>query len=356
MLEVLDPEQNATFRDNYLNVDFDLSNVLFIATSNVTENIPAALRDRMEMINISGYTQNDKVLISRAHLIDRQIENNGIDKNQIEFTDEGLFYLITHHTREAGLRNLEREIGSLCRKVAKNVVYGHKEKVIMTPEKITELLGAPRFIKEESLKESQIGVVTGLAWTQAGGEILYIEALKMTGNGQLKLTGQLGDVMKESALAAMSYAKAHHHELDIPEKWFTENDVHVHIPAGAIPKDGPSAGITMSTALISLMTGTPVRKDIAMTGEVTLTGRVLPVGGIKEKVLAALNHEIYTVILPMANQKDIADVPEIFKKKMKFIFVENVDEVLALALENNGKPRKSKKGKKKTNPSTAEAA
>ncbi|MEK7357474.1 MAG: endopeptidase La, partial [Bdellovibrionota bacterium] len=287
MLEVLDPEQNHSFRDNYLNVDFDLSNALFIATANVVENIPAALRDRMELIHISGYTENDKLLITKKHIVSRQIENNGVNPSEIEFTDEGLKYLIAHYTREAGLRNLEREVGSLCRKVAKLKVMGHKEKVIITGEKVAEFLGAPKFLRDEKLKENQIGVSTGLAWTQAGGEVLYVEALKMKGKGGLVLTGQMGDVMKESATAAMSYARANAKDFGIDEDWCDNNTVHVHLPAGAIPKDGPSAGITMATALISLMTDTPVRADIAMTGEVTLQGRVLPVGGIKEKVLAA---------------------------------------------------------------------
>ncbi len=359
MLEVLDPEQNATFRDNYLNVDFDLSNVLFIATANVYENIPAALRDRMETLQISGYTENDKLLITKKHLIDRQIESNGITPSQIEFTDEGLNYLISHYTREAGLRNLEREVGSVCRKVAKRFVFGNKEKVIVTAEKVVELLGAPRYLRDEKLKENQIGVVTGLAWTQAGGEVLYVESLKMKGKGGLTLTGQLGDVMKESARAAMSYARAHSEELGIDANWFDEYEVHIHLPAGAIPKDGPSAGVTMATALTSVMTSTPVRKDIAMTGEITLSGRVLPVGGIKEKALAALTHGVTTIIMPMANQKDVAEIPKEFKDKMHFIFVENLDEVFALVFDTKNQKKKvqtAKPGKKAKLPSAASAA
>ena len=342
MLEVLDPEQNSTFRDNYLNVDFDLSNVLFIATANVFSDIPPALRDRMETIDISGYTESDKLLITKKHLIDRQIENNGLKPENVIFTDDGIKYLISHHTREAGLRNLEREVGSVVRKVAKDFVTGiHKgdDQVTINAEKVADLLGAPKFIRDEKLKENQVGVVTGLAWTQAGGEILYIEALKMKGTGKMNLTGKLGDVMKESASAALSYARAHSEELGIEDHWLDVNDIHIHIPAGAIPKDGPSAGVTMATALTSLMTGTPVRKDIAMTGEVTLTGRVLPVGGIREKCLAALNHGITTVILPFANQKDLSDIPDEFKNKMKFIFVENLDEVFALALDKSWSKR-----------------
>lgn len=356
MLEVLDPEQNSTFRDNYLNVDFDLSNVLFIATANVYEDIPPALRDRMETLSISGYTEADKLLIAKKHLIPRQIESNGITSQQIEFTDDGLKYLISHYTREAGLRNLEREVGSLCRKVAKKFVFGDNKKVVVTPESVADLLGAPKFLKEERLTENQVGITTGLAWTQAGGEVLFVESLKMKGKGGLTLTGQLGDVMKESAKAAMSYARAHSAELGIEDDWFENNEVHVHLPAGAIPKDGPSAGVTIATSLTSLMTGVPVRRDIAMTGEITLAGRVLPVGGIKEKALAALLHGINTVIVPLANQKDVSDIPKEFKEKMSFVFVENLDEVFALAFDKKFARKKappSKAGKKGKLPAAA---
>ncbi len=342
MLEALDPEQNATFRDNYLNVDFDLSNVLFIATANVIENIPAALRDRMELLQISGYTENDKVLITKKHLIDRQVEANGLKPSNVKFTDEGIEYLISHYTREAGLRNLEREVGSICRKIAKQVVMGEATFVEVTAQNVPELLGPPRFLRDSKLDDSQVGVVTGLAWTQAGGEVLYVEALKYKGKGGLVLTGQLGDVMKESAHAAMAYARAHTEELGIPADFFEKWDIHVHLPAGAIPKDGPSAGITMTTALLSLMTDMPVRHDIAMTGEVTLQGRVLPVGGIREKCLAALTQGIREIIIPLANQKDLSDIPAEFKDKMNFICVENVDEVFAVAFD------KAAKGKTKT--------
>jgi ATP-dependent Lon protease len=359
MLEVLDPEQNSTFRDNYLNVDFDLSNVLFIATANVVENIPAALRDRMEMISIPGYTENDKLLITKKHLINRQIEANGITSENIKFTDDGIKFLIAGYTREAGLRNLEREVGSVCRKVAKRVVMNEASFVEINPTTVPELLGPPRFMREEKLLESNIGVVQGLAWTQAGGEVLLIEALKMKGKGGLLLTGQLGDVMKESAHAAMSYAKAHMDELGIPTEFFEKFDVHVHLPAGAIPKDGPSAGITLTTALVSLMTGTAVRSDIAMTGEVTLQGRVLPVGGIREKCLAALNLGITNIIIPLANAKDLEDIPVVFKEKINFILAENLDEVFAVAFEKSerfsNKKTNSKKQDKKTKSPTAAA-
>lgn len=358
MLEVLDPEQNSTFRDNYLNVDFDLSNVLFIATANVVENIPPALRDRMEMIAIPGYTENDKLLISKKHLIDRQIEANGITHENIKFTDDGIKFLISGYTREAGLRNLEREIGSVCRKVAKQVVLKEAAFVEITPQKVAALMGPPRFMRDDKMLESHVGIVQGLAWTQAGGEVLLIEALKMKGKGGLMLTGQLGDVMKESAHAAMSYAKAHMDELGISHDYFEKYDTHIHLPAGAIPKDGPSAGITMTTALVSLLTDTPVRSDIAMTGEVTLQGRVLPVGGIREKCLAALNLGITNIIIPMANAKDIEDIPEIFKEKINFILAENLDEVFAVAFEKSdrfGKKPGQKKSEKKGKSTSAAA-
>lgn len=347
MLEVLDPEQNASFRDNYLNVDFDLSNVLFIATANVLENIPPALRDRMEILNIPGYTENDKLLITKKHLIKRQIEANGISEENISFTDEGIKYLIAGYTREAGLRNLEREVGSVCRKVAKMVVMEETNFVEVNATTVPELLGPPRFQRDDKFHDSQVGVVQGLAWTQAGGEVLTIEALKMKGKGHLTLTGQLGDVMKESAHAAMSYARAHQEELGIPEDFFDKYDVHVHLPAGAIPKDGPSAGITLTTALVSLMTGTPVRHDIAMTGEVTLQGRVLPVGGIREKCLAALNLGITNIIIPMACAKDLADIPKVFKDKINFILAENLDEVFAVVFDKSAKGLEKKTAPKK---------
>jgi len=283
-------------------------------------------------------------------LIKGQVKINGLKEDQISFTDEGLMYLISHYTREAGLRNLKRVIGSVCRKVAKNIVMGTATKYKITKETVTELLGAPHFLKEEALKENQVGITTGLAWTQAGGQILYVEAIKMKGKGGLILTGQLGDVMKESARAAMSYAKSNAESLGIDHEWFNENEIHIHLPAGAIPKDGPSAGVTMSTSLISLMTNTPIRKDVCMTGEVTLTGRVLPVGGIKEKVLAALSHGIKTVIVPISNKKDVDEIPDHFKTDMKFVFVENIDEVIAVAFEKTNKTKKSsgdKKGSKK---------
>jgi len=331
MLEVLDPQQNQNFKDNFINADFDLSNVLFIATANVLGNIPAALRDRMEIISIPGYTQNDKLLISRRHIIDKQIENNGLTHENIEFTDDGLKALIVGYTREAGLRTLDRQIGSVCRKVARLVVQGDESKKIINAKAVSDLMGPPDFIKEEKLDNEHFGVATGLAWTQVGGEILYIESLSTPGKGLLKLTGQLGDVMKESAAAAVTYIKANADELGIDADWFEKNDVHIHMPAGAIPKDGPSAGVTLTTTLVSLIKKEPIRMDIAMTGEVTLTGRVLPVGGIREKALAALNHGITNVIIPFQNRKDIEDIPQEFKNKLNFILVRNVKEVLSEA-------------------------
>lgn len=333
MLEVLDPEQNSTFRDHYLNVDFDLSKVMFLATANVLENVPQALRDRMEVINLSGYTEEDKLIISKKHLIERQIEANGIQIKDLDFTDSGLRHIIAGYTREAGLRNLEREIGSICRKIAKDVVLGRKDKRVVDEKAVEDLLGPVRFQREEELGENKVGVATGLAWTQFGGEVLYVEALKMPGKGELVLTGQLGDVMKESARAALSYARAHAPDLSIAAEWSDLNQLHVHIPAGAIPKDGPSAGITLATAIISLMTNTPVRSDVAMTGEVTLTGKVLPIGGLKEKALAALRHGVKDVIIPEGNTKDLVDIPEEFRKKLNFIPVKFLEDVLEVALE-----------------------
>lgn len=347
MLEVLDPEQNSAFRDNYLNVDFDLSSVLFIATANVIENIPVALKDRMELITISGYTEEEKLEIAKRHLVSKQLENNGVTEKQVHFTTESLKYLAAHYTREAGLRNLEREVGSLCRKAAKQIVMNEATEIHMTPDQIVKYLGAPRYLKEDRLKEDTIGVSTGLAWTQVGGEVLYVEALSMKGKGGVTLTGQMGDVMKESATAALSYSRAHCEELGIDSNWFEENNLHIHMPAGGIPKDGPSAGITMTTAIVSMITKNPVRKDIAMTGEVTLTGRVLPIGGLKEKILAALAHGVKNVIVPFANKKDVDEVPEEISSQMKFFFVEHLDEVLQLALKNKFSVRKKKSHLKK---------
>ena len=341
LLEVLDPEQNHTFRDHYLNVNFDLSKVMFLATANVLENIPRVLRDRMEVINLSGYTEQEKLLISKKHLIKKQLKAHGIDKmRNIEFTDSGVQTLISDYTREAGLRNLEREIESICRKIATKIVKGEKnKKYVIKTSNIEKFLGPAKFIRDDMESEDRIGVATGLAWTPVGGEILYIEALKMKGKSKITLTGQLGDVMKESAQAALAYTRANAKALGISDKWFEDYEIHVHLPAGAIAKDGPSAGITIATAIISLITETSIKSDIAMTGEMTLTGRILPIGGLKDKVLAALRHGSKSVIIPFQNKKDLIDIPKELRQKITFIPVKHIDEVLAVALERKAKPK-----------------
>lgn len=331
MLEVLDPEQNCTFRDNYLNLNFDLSKVMFIATANVLEQIPGPLRDRMEVINLAGYTQEEKVQISKKYLIPKQMDEHGITDDHIEFHDEGVESVITGYTREAGLRNLERQVGALCRKVAKKIASGHHGKTHIFSNTVEELLGPPVYSREDSNEYDEVGVATGLAWTAAGGEILHIEATKMKGRG-ITLTGQLGEVMKESAHAALGFIRSHAAELGIDDKFFEENEIHIHLPAGAIPKDGPSAGITLATVITSLLTNSYISKDIAMTGEITLTGKVLPVGGIKEKALAAMRAGIETIIIPWKNQKDLLEIPAQYRKKINFIPVKNIQEVLSIAL------------------------
>jgi ATP-dependent Lon protease len=341
MLEVLDPEQNSAFRDHYINLDFDLSNVMFLATANVLDTIPQALRDRMEIIQLSGYSEEEKLIIARKYLVRKQVDENGISEKHIEFKDEGLKKIIASYTREAGLRSLEREIGSVCRKVAREVAQGSNEKWVINSKSVEKLLGPPKYLREDELDKNEIGVATGLAWTQFGGEILYIEASKMKGKGGLTLTGQLGDVMKESATAALSYLRAHAGELGINEAVFSECDIHIHLPAGAIPKDGPSAGITLATAMISLLTNNPIRKDVAMTGEVTLLGKVLPIGGLKEKSLAAMRQGVKDVIIPYRNLKDLEEIPEEFRKKLNFIPVKTLNEVLQVALERKVAPLKS---------------
>lgn len=331
LLEVLDPEQNKEFRDHYLNVPFDLSNVMFIATSNVLENIPGPLRDRMEVINLSGYTREEKVEISKRYIIPKQMGENGITEDHIEFTEEGVQSVIEHYTSEAGLRNLERRIGALCRKVAMKIAKGDVGKTHIVKDTVTKYLGPPVFTREEHMKHDEVGVCTGLAWTAHGGEVLYIESTLMKGKG-LTLTGQLGDVMKESAQTSIGYIRSRAEYLCIDEDMFETNEFHIHLPAGATPKDGPSAGITLTTALVSLCTGVPVSKDVAMTGEITLTGKVLPIGGLKEKALAAMRMGIGTVVIPWGNKKDLADIPEDYRKKLNFIPVKTIDEVLDIAL------------------------
>jgi ATP-dependent Lon protease len=332
LLEVLDPEQNSSFTDHYLAVPFDLSNVMFITTANLMDPVPSALRDRMEVLELSGYTEEDKTQIAKRYLIPRQIEENGLKADDIDISDPALRRIISQYTREAGLRNLEREIGSVCRKVARGIAEGETKKKIITAGNLHKLLGPPRFLPEANREENEIGVTTGLAWTQAGGEILYVEASLMKGKGGLMLTGQLGDVMKESGHAALSYARANAAKLGLKDDFLEGKDLHLHVPSGAIPKDGPSAGITMATALVSAATGIPVRKDVAMTGEITLRGKVLPIGGLKDKSLAAMRAGIENIIIPEQNRKDLEDIPAPLRKRMKFFFVKHIDEVLAEAL------------------------
>lgn len=328
LLEVLDPEQNHSFSDHYLDVPFDLSKVMFITTANLLDPIPPALKDRMEVLELPGYTADEKVFIAKQFTIPKQLKEHGLTKEQITIEDDAIRAIISDYTREAGIRNLEREIAHICRKVAKDIASGEKKSVTVTADMLHNLLGPIKFFSEAAERTSEAGVATGLAWTQAGGDILFIEATSMPGTGKLLLTGQLGDVMKESAQAAMSYIRAKLTRLGITFKDFNKYDFHIHIPAGAIPKDGPSAGVTMAMALISLLKETPILSNVAMTGEITLRGRVLPVGGIKEKVLAAKRAGITTVILPKRNEKDLVEVPENAKKEMNFVFVEKVDEML----------------------------
>ena len=332
LLEVLDPEQNYSFVDHYLDVPFDLSKVMFITTANILDTIPPALRDRMEVLELPGYTDEEKVHIALSYLIPRQIKENGLEETRVEFTMEGLRKIIREYTREAGVRNLEREIASILRKIAKKVASGEKGPFTIKGEEVSEYLGAPRYYSEVAERTSEPGVATGLAWTPSGGEIIFVEATKMRGKENLILTGQLGEVMQESAKAALSYIRSRAKELGIPEDFFEHYDLHIHVPAGAIPKDGPSAGVTIATALLSLLKERPVKSDLAMTGEITLRGKVLPVGGIKEKVLAAHRSGIKKIILSERNRKDLEEVPEEIKKQLKFIFVKDLMEVFKEAL------------------------
>ncbi|HIC91672.1 MAG TPA: endopeptidase La [Syntrophaceae bacterium] len=332
LLEVLDPEQNFAFSDHYLGVEFDLSKVMFITTANILDTIPPALRDRMEVLDLPGYTWEEKLRIAKEFLIPRQLKEHGLTNANLIFQDDAIKKIIGEYTREAGLRNLEREIATVCRRVAKEVAKGMTEPVLVTPEMIHKFLGPAKFFSELAERTSEPGVATGLAWTQAGGDIIFVEATKMPGKKTLTLTGQLGDVMKESAEAALSYVRSKSKELGIPDDFYEKNDIHIHVPAGAIPKDGPSAGITMFTALVSLLTDRPVRHDVAMTGEITLRGMALPVGGIKEKVLCAHRAGIKTIILPKRNEKDLEEIPKDIREKMDFHFVERMDEVIDIAL------------------------
>jgi len=344
LLEVLDPEQNFSYTDHYLDLPFDLSRVLFICTANILDTVPPALRDRMEVLEFPGYTEEEKLQIARRYLVPQQLDAHGLGVENISFVDEALRAIIREYTREAGVRNLERHIASICRKVAKAVATGEKKSETVTARRIPELLGPPQFYAELAERTSDPGVACGLAWTPSGGNIIFVESTRTPGDGKLLLTGQLGDVMKESAQAALTFTRAHAEQLGIDPALFGKSDFHIHVPAGAIPKDGPSAGVTMATALVSLCTGKLVKHDVAMTGEVTLQGKVLPVGGVKEKVLAAMRAGIRSVILPAKNEKDLADVPEYAKKKLKLIFADTVDDVLAAALV---KGRRTAKGSKK---------
>jgi len=342
LLEVLDPEQNSSFRDHYLEVTFDLSKVLFITTANVLDTVLPPLRDRMEILEIAGYTEEEKVEIAKRHLLPKQLEEHGLKKNKhISFPKEGLVELIRGYTREAGVRNLERQIASMCRKTAREFAEGREKPVKVNVSQVHAYLGAPRHTFEELAdRTNEPGVAVGLAWTPTGGEVLFVEATRMEGGKQLMITGQLGEVMKESAQAALSYVRSHADELHIPQDFYSKSDVHIHVPAGAIPKDGPSAGVTMLTALASLLTGKKVKPRLAMTGEITLRGKVLPVGGIKEKVLAARRAGVETLIIPKENRKDVdEDVPENLRADIRFIYVDHVSQVLREALDTSGRSR-----------------
>ncbi len=338
LLEVLDPEQNHEFRDHYLDVAFDLSEVLFITTANELEPIPGPLRDRMEIIRLSGYTEQEKVQIALQYLVPRQIQENGLHPDEIRFTEEALVEIVRNYTREAGVRELERQIGRVARKIATGIAESAEQngsaEHVVDKEKIRELLGKPYFTYQTELQDrtEQPGVATGLAWTPQGGDILFVEATAMPGNKVFQLTGQLGDVMQESARAALSYIRSRASQLGLPEDFFDKHDIHLHVPAGAVPKDGPSAGVTMVTALASLLTQRPVRPNIAMTGEITLTGKVLPVGGIKDKVLAAHRAGLDTVILPRRNEQDLDDLPPEVRDTLHFVLVDHLDDVLEAAL------------------------
>jgi ATP-dependent Lon protease len=339
MLEVLDPAQNDTFRDHYLDLDFDLSDVMFIATANVLDTVPGPLRDRMEVIQLSGYTLDEKLHIAKRYLVPRQIEENGLTASQVAFSDAGLRAIAEEYTREAGVRELERQVGTVCRKIARERAEGRlKKKVTVSGKRARELLGRRLYFSEAKRRTRRPGVATGLAYTPVGGEVLFIEATAMPGSGRLTITGQLGDVMKESAQAALSYVRGHISRLapDLEEDWFAKHDIHLHVPAGAVPKDGPSAGVAMTMALISLITARPVANEVAMTGEVTLTGQVLPVGGLKEKALAAQRAGIRRVIAPARNEAEILEIPEHERSALDFVYVEEIGEAMESAFD--GRP------------------
>jgi ATP-dependent Lon protease len=332
LLEVLDPEQNFAFNDNYLDVDYDLSDILFITTANVLQTIPAPLQDRMEVIRIAGYTEQEKLQIAKKFLLTKEMEANGLVADNIEFTKGAVLRIIRQYTREAGVRNLEREIASVCRKVAKEIVSnGAKKKIVISSKNIPKYLGVPKFRHGETEEKNQIGLTTGLAWTEVGGELLAIEASIMEGTGRMVMTGKLGDVMQESVQAALTYIRARAEKFGLPKNFYKKIDIHVHVPEGAIPKDGPSAGIAMATSIASALMKKKVRADLAMTGEITLRGRVLPIGGLKEKILAAHRGNIKMVIIPKDNEKDLAEVPHNVQNALKIVFVDHIDEVLDIA-------------------------
>jgi ATP-dependent Lon protease len=332
LLEVLDPEQNFSFNDHYMDVPFDLSKVMFITTANQLDPIPGPLKDRMEVIRLAGYSTEEKLHIVRNFIIKKELDENGLANHPLEFTDDAVTRVITDYTREAGVRNLQRTIGSICRKVAKEITQKKEPRTLITPEVVVELLGQKKFHNEVAAEQDRIGVVTGMAWTETGGDILFVEATSMPGKSELILTGSLGDVMKESARAALSYIEAHASDFGITADAFENRTIHIHVPSGAIPKDGPSAGVTMVTALVSLLTEKPAKRGVAMTGEITLTGRVLAIGGLKEKVLAAHRAGVRTILAPERNQNDLEDIPENVRKELKFIFIKEAREALAVAL------------------------
>ncbi|MEA1978431.1 MAG: endopeptidase La, partial [Chloroflexota bacterium] len=347
LLEVLDPEQNNEFRDHYLEVSFDLSQTMFITTANLLEPIPGPLRDRMEIIFLSGYTEREKIAIAKGYLIPRQLRENGLLPDEVAFTDDGLQKIIRSYTREAGVRNLEREIGSICRKVVTKIVEGKSAVIEITPEQVKELLGQPKYFSDEEIanRTSVPGVATGLAWTPVGGDILFIEATRMPGSKGFQVTGSIGNVMQESAQAALSYVRSKAKSLGLQRDFFKKSDIHLHIPAGAQPKDGPSAGVAIATSLVSLISGRSVRSDVGMTGEITLRGQVMPVGGIKEKVLAAHRSGLKTVILPKRNEADLEDIPEEVRQDLQFVYTETIEDVLDAALEPDGKLDAETEGK-----------
>ncbi len=350
LLEALDPEQNTNFSDHYLNIPFDLSNVMFILTANMTDTIPSALLDRMEVIYLSGYTADEKAAIVRTHLLTRQIADHGLTQKKVSFSDSAVRQIIEEYTSEAGLRNLERELATVCRKIARQIAEGKKGSFVVTRNNLQKYLGVAKFIPEMDQEESQIGLATGLAWTHVGGEVLYVEASLLEGKGDLIITGQLGEVMQESARAAVSYARSHCQSFGLNKNFFENLDIHIHVPAGAIPKDGPSAGIAMATALISAITGKPVNTDVAMTGEITLRGRILPIGGLREKSIGAIRAGIKTIIIPEKNKKELTEIPKVVKRKIKFMPVSHIDEVITIAIGKDAfrpAPAEKKARKKK---------